>query len=136
MYIPLFAAVSQIARPHNPSLIRVCAQDEMNKEVFSVDVSNSTDAEYSGMTLSIKTNATFNQSRMYYLEADQGVCGCVVVLCVVSYVCVVCVVCGVVCVCVCVCVWCVCVWCRVCVCFVWCHVCVWCVCVGSSDVLT
>ena len=51
----------------------------MNKEVLSVDVSASTDAEYSGMTLSInKINATFNQSRMYYLEADQGMRVCVV----------------------------------------------------------
>ena len=98
----IVGAVSQIARPHNTSLIRVYEKDEMSKEVLSVDVSTSTDAEYSGMTLSIKTNVTFNQSRMYYLEADQGVCGCVVVLCVVSCVC--------------------------CVCFVWCRVCV-CVCV-------
>ena len=96
MYIPLFAAVSQIARPHNTSLIRVFAQDEMDKEVLSVDVSTSTDAKYSEMTLSIETNATFNQSRMYFLEADQGVC----LYCVWCHVCVVCVLCGVVCVCV------------------------------------
>ena len=128
MYIPLFAAVSQIARPHNTSLIRVFAQDEMDKEVLSVDVSTSTDTKYSGMTLSIRTNATFNQSRMYYLEADRGmrvcicvVCGVMCVLCVfyvVSCVCV-CMFCVVLCVCVCVC--------CVCLCGVMyvCGVCVW-----------
>ena len=126
MYIPLFAAVSQIARPHNTSLIRVYEKDEMNKEVLSVDVSTSTDAKYSGMTLSIKTNATFNQSRMYYLEADQGMCVCICVVCgVMCVLCVFCVVSCVCCVCVCVClVSCVCVFCVVSCTYV-CGVCVW-----------
>ena len=103
-YTPLFATVSQIARPHNTSLIRVFAEDEMDKVVYSVDVSTSTSASYSGMTLNIEANVAFHQNRTYYLEADQGVC---------------------VCACMCVCVCCVC---GVCVCFVWCHVCV-----GSSE---
>ena len=48
-------------------------------EVLSVDVSNSSDATYSCMALTITTSAPFNSDTVYYLMAEPGVCACVCV---------------------------------------------------------
>ena len=65
---------AQIARPSATRFIRVF--DDGGNEVLSVDVSTSTDAIYSGDTLTITTGASFFTNRMYYLLADSGVCVC------------------------------------------------------------
>ena len=88
----------QIKRPIISRYVRVFQADDM--QVLSVDVANSTDAVYSGNTLSISSTTQFLSNRMYYLVADSGVCACVRV-CV--HVCVCVCVCLNVCVCLCVC---------------------------------
>ena len=64
----------QIASQNASRSLRVFQNDGM--EVLSVDVSTSTDAVYSGNTLTITTSTPFFTVRMYYLLADSGVCVC------------------------------------------------------------
>ena len=68
---------AQIARPSNSRFVRVF-QDN-GAQILSV--STSTDAVYSGVTLTIKTSTSFFTNRMYYLLADSGVYACVACAC-------------------------------------------------------
>ena len=109
---------SQIKRPSVSRYVRVFQADDM--QVLSVDVANSTDAVYSGNTLSISSTTTFLSRRMYYLVADSGVCVREhVSVCMCVCVCVCTRACVHACVRVCVCVCCV----HMCVCMCECCVC-------------
>ena len=84
MYKEQSSCYSQIARPSASRFLHVFQDD--NVQVLSVDVSTSTDAVYSGNTLTIITSTSMFRTRMYYLLADSGLCLCMCVRVVICFV--------------------------------------------------